>query len=134
MFLFLFISVHKVPTVNVEGQCYPVAEHFLDEISRAIGWRSLASLDDDPDAKADLVASVVAHLTTATPSGAILVFLPGWDEIMTVLDLLAGKLRKSEVSCSPRGHGPVPVPPPHYVHLDDAPAMIYSLGLQLYLK
>ena len=90
-----------VPTVNVEGQCYPVAEHFLDEISRAIGWRaSPAGLDDDPDARADLVARVVAHLATATPSGAILVFLPGWDEIMTVLDLLGGKLRKSEVGRS----------------------------------
>ena len=53
--------------------------------------------DDDQDAKAELVAAAVTHLTSTTPSGAILVFLPGWDEIMSVLDLLGGKLRRSEV-------------------------------------
>jgi ATP-dependent RNA helicase DHX36 len=42
---------------------------------------------------AELVTGLLVHLVKTQPEGAVLVFLPGWDDIMTVLDLLSSRLR-----------------------------------------
>lgn len=61
----------------------------------AIDWRQQALVSDDQMAEVEeaivpfkLVATVIAHIARTTSNGAILVFLPGHDEIKKVKDIL----------------------------------------------
>lgn len=60
-----------------------------------INWRQQAMVSDDQTAEAEeaivpfkLVAMVIAHILRTTSDGAILVFLPGYEEIKKVRDIL----------------------------------------------
>jgi HrpA-like RNA helicase len=87
-------GITEVPCVNVEGHCYPVTEMYLDKICNLIGWRGMTTEDQGlPGTDSELVTSLLVYLTRTQPEGAILVFLPGWDDIMSVIDLLNHRFR-----------------------------------------
>ena len=62
-------------------------------------------LESDPDeVDVDLVCSLVKYVhekNRAKPDGAILVFLPGWDEISKIKDALSNHARLSDVQVMP---------------------------------
>ena len=97
--------------MNVEGHCYPVSEVFLDRICNLIGWRGTTTEDQAVlGTDSELVTALLIYLVRSQPEvrlqslgftslshslsqGAVLVFLPGWDDIMSVSDLLTHRLR-----------------------------------------
>ena len=62
-------------------------------------------LESDPDeVDVDLVCSLVKHVlekNRAKPDGAILVFLPGWDEISKIKDALSDQASLTNVQIMP---------------------------------
>ncbi|PIK46853.1 putative ATP-dependent RNA helicase DHX30 [Apostichopus japonicus] len=91
------------PLISVPGRMYQVQEYFLPEVMDRLqeaGIRhhrqSVNSGDEaeKPETDHDLVVDVVKYLDQVKPPGAILVFLPGWQDIKTVNDRLRNTLRK----------------------------------------
>ncbi|XP_030630684.1 ATP-dependent RNA helicase DHX30 [Chanos chanos] len=83
------------PVISVPGFMYPVRERFLEDLEREMGRRLVTasskerqtqSGDDDNDATpdVDLVADVISHVHTHGEPGAVLCFLPGWQDIKAV--------------------------------------------------
>jgi hypothetical protein len=50
--------------------------------------RSLAALAEDIEVDVGLVATLVAHVHSQAPPGAILIFCAGWDDINKVSGVL----------------------------------------------
>ncbi|XP_071948324.1 ATP-dependent RNA helicase DHX30-like [Antedon mediterranea] len=84
------------PIITVPGFTYPVKEFFLPEIHKLIGYRSRRSQNNSnnenmlqhPFTDVDCVVKLINHLDQTKPEGAILCFLPGWQDIKTVYDQL----------------------------------------------
>lgn len=101
------------PVAEVPGRTFPVKRHWLDEIlpelekDRSASWvfgdksvqnylRQEMSTENvfGPNTGMDtkipfpLVALVIAHVLKQSDDGHVLVFLPGWDEIKKVADIL----------------------------------------------
>ncbi len=73
----------RSPVVRVPGRTFPVKEVYLDEIIRLINFPTLPyELESTEETNLRLVAKLVHHIHNRNPidSGAILVFLTGWDE------------------------------------------------------
>ncbi|PIK35179.1 putative ATP-dependent RNA helicase DHX30 [Apostichopus japonicus] len=91
------------PLISVPGRMYQVQEYFLPEVMDRLQeagirhHRQSVNLGDEaekPETDHDLVVDVVKYLDQVKPPGAILVFLPGWQDIKTVNDRLRNTLRK----------------------------------------
>ena len=71
------------PVVSVQGRSHDVTEMYLEQIVEMLNFRShsLTSLETE-DTNLELVAKLVhtIHSSEAIETGAILVFLTGWDE------------------------------------------------------
>ncbi|KAI8824026.1 P-loop containing nucleoside triphosphate hydrolase protein, partial [Fimicolochytrium jonesii] len=102
------------PIINVKGRMFPVEQHFLEDIEHllqapralparfnpskeSVHWYRnetgpmIAARGDDP-VPYDYIEALIAHIATCRDEGAILVFLPGWQEI----DTLQQRLREDE--------------------------------------
>ncbi|KAJ7092729.1 P-loop containing nucleoside triphosphate hydrolase protein [Mycena epipterygia] len=97
--------------IEVPGRSFPVTKHFMDDFLPDIqrgpaSWimrdpavakyveRELSTVhlghEEDLDLPAPLIAATVAHVLQLTDSGHVLVFLPGWDDIVNVQKTLLG--------------------------------------------
>lgn len=118
-------SVGKV--LDIEGTNYPVTMHHLDDLLpgrqarlpplEAMSYETQAFVRAEMEPEAgettmndliiknpalqeiplDLMAALVEHIVESQPQGAILVFLPGWEEITELQTLLNGRLEASQV-------------------------------------
>ncbi|XP_015812278.3 ATP-dependent RNA helicase DHX30 isoform X2 [Nothobranchius furzeri] len=80
------------PIVKVPGFMHPVKDHYLEDVLREM--RRPLSRDKGADEAApdpDLVADVIEHIDKHGEPGAILCFLPGWQDIRAVQDKLEAK-------------------------------------------
>ncbi|KAJ3416313.1 hypothetical protein HDV05_002253 [Chytridiales sp. JEL 0842] len=105
-------GVHP-PIVSVPGRLYPVKEYYLEDVADIVERDMRVRVCDDtysflrselgssyPPASVrgeefpyDLFEALITYITTSKPEGAILVFLPGWQEINT----LQTKLKEDDV-------------------------------------
>ncbi|KAJ7103530.1 hypothetical protein B0H15DRAFT_875068 [Mycena belliarum] len=95
--------------IEVPGRSFPVTKHFMDEFLPVIAkgpasWimrenavakyveretsTVFTSSTDDLELPAALIAATIAHVLQLTDSGHVLVFLPGWDDIVSVQKML----------------------------------------------
>ncbi|XP_066572197.1 ATP-dependent RNA helicase DHX30 [Amia ocellicauda] len=80
--------------VRVPGFMHPVRQSFLEDVLREMGRPAPpmpgpadgngSSLEDDPTPDLDLVTDVIEHIDQRGEPGAVLCFLPGWQEIRGV--------------------------------------------------
>ncbi|UYV77844.1 DHX30, partial [Cordylochernes scorpioides] len=79
------------PVVDVPGMSFPVKEHYLPEILQELGQDPNSFWEGSmfTEQLGHLICQVVKHIDDSRPPGkAILVFLPGWQEIKWVHDQL----------------------------------------------
>nr|XP_015209820.1 PREDICTED: putative ATP-dependent RNA helicase DHX30 [Lepisosteus oculatus] len=79
--------------VHVPGFMHPVQERFLEEVLREMGRPppSPDTMREDPTPDLDLVADVIEHIDQHGEPGAVLCFLPGWQDIRGVQQRLEEK-------------------------------------------
>ncbi|KAM7379417.1 hypothetical protein PAMP_004968 [Pampus punctatissimus] len=95
------------PIVKVPGFMHPVQDRYLEDVLREMG-RSLPVRErQEPNKKgrrdeiildADFIADVIQHIDKHGEPGAVLCFLPGWQEIKAIQEILQGKLQFSSGS------------------------------------
>lgn len=88
------------PIVKVPGFMHPVRDRYLEDVLREMG-RSLTVHDggksngqegrDEITPDVDLVADVIQHIDKHGEPGAVLCFLPGWQDIKAVQEKLEGR-------------------------------------------
>jgi HrpA-like RNA helicase len=102
------------PIVSVPGRLYPVQEYYLEDVVDIVERDMRVRVSDDTamflrhelgsslpppnsvrgeEFPYDLFEALIAHITLTKPDGAILVFLPGWQEI----NMLQTKLKEDDV-------------------------------------
>uniref|UniRef100_A0AAY4ALD3 RNA helicase n=1 Tax=Denticeps clupeoides TaxID=299321 RepID=A0AAY4ALD3_9TELE len=81
------------PVVSVPGFMHPVREYFLGEVLREMGRPERRQTQDDATPDPDLVADVINHIHTTREPGALLCFLPGWQDIKAVQQRLEERAR-----------------------------------------
>ncbi|XP_063076053.1 ATP-dependent RNA helicase DHX30 [Engraulis encrasicolus] len=79
------------PVLRVPGFMHPVQEKYMEEVLRELPGAAARRLGaagqrdaDDPSPDPDLVAEVIQHIHQSSKPGAILCFLPGWQDIKAV--------------------------------------------------
>ncbi|XP_061835289.1 ATP-dependent RNA helicase DHX30 isoform X2 [Nerophis lumbriciformis] len=77
--------------VKVPGFMHPVQEKYLEDVLREMGRRLPVEKSDEASPDLDLVADVIEHIDRHGQPGAVLCFLPGWQDIRTVQQLLEMK-------------------------------------------
>uniref|UniRef100_A0A4W5P9X5 ATP-dependent DNA/RNA helicase DHX36 n=1 Tax=Hucho hucho TaxID=62062 RepID=A0A4W5P9X5_9TELE len=97
------------PMIHIPGMTFPVQEFLLEDG----GWPCYAHtirdkysdrtidvlemMDDDDKIDLELIVQLIRHIVLSQEEGAILVFLPGWDNISGLNDLLmAQQMFKSD--------------------------------------
>nr|XP_057923229.1 ATP-dependent RNA helicase DHX30 [Doryrhamphus excisus] len=79
------------PIVKVPGFMHPVKDRYLEDLLREMG-RPLpvpeSAQSDEVSPDLDLVADVIEHIDRHGQPGAVLCFLPGWQDIKTVQQML----------------------------------------------
>ncbi|KAK7945549.1 hypothetical protein WMY93_001277 [Mugilogobius chulae] len=89
----------RCPIVKVPGFMHPVRDRFLEDVLKEMG-RPLPRQDNEESAEMkkdettldlDLVVDVIEHVDRRGEPGAILCFLPGWQDIKMVQEKLAVK-------------------------------------------
>nr|XP_004542827.2 putative ATP-dependent RNA helicase DHX30 [Maylandia zebra] len=92
------------PIVKVPGFMHPVRDKYLEDVLKEMGRRfqvpERAKTDKENDATPDLdlVADVIEHIDRCGEPGAVLCFLPGWQDIKAVQEKLEEKPRFSSGS------------------------------------
>ncbi|XP_077471712.1 ATP-dependent RNA helicase DHX30 [Stigmatopora argus] len=85
------------PIVKVPGFMHPVQDKYLEDVLREMGRPLSSSLscqsddergNDDISPDTGLVADVIEHIDRNGDPGALLCFLPGWQDIKTVQESL----------------------------------------------
>ncbi|XP_061694717.1 ATP-dependent RNA helicase DHX30 [Syngnathoides biaculeatus] len=88
------------PVVKVPGFMHPVRDRYLEDVLREMGRplpveRSVEytseSQSDEVGPDVELVADVIAHIDRCGEPGALLCFLPGWQDIKKVQEMLQMK-------------------------------------------
>ncbi|XP_040910284.1 ATP-dependent RNA helicase DHX30 [Toxotes jaculatrix] len=88
------------PIVKVPGFMHPVRDRFLEDVLREMGRRLPVQDKEETDKQGesdevtpdlDLVADVIEHIDKHGEPGAVLCFLPGWQDIRAVQEKLEGK-------------------------------------------
>ncbi|XP_075683949.1 ATP-dependent RNA helicase DHX30 isoform X2 [Rhinoderma darwinii] len=77
------------PIVRVPGFMYPVKEHYLEDILPMLGrtsYQKPQTHECAPDL--ELISDVILNIDKYGPPGGILCFLPGWQEIRRVQEIL----------------------------------------------
>jgi ATP-dependent RNA helicase DHX30 len=73
----------NAPMLHVPGFTYPVQSFFMEDLSIP-GVHMKSSLSNLPAIDCHQVAALIRWVDKNRPDGAVLCFLPGWAEIMTV--------------------------------------------------
>ncbi|KAK2860133.1 hypothetical protein Q7C36_004299 [Tachysurus vachellii] len=84
----------ECPVVHVPGFMHPVRQRYLEEVLREMGRpavKASAQEQDDLTPDLDLVADVIDHIHTRREPGAVLCFLPGWQDIKALQQKLEEK-------------------------------------------
>ncbi|XP_067835126.1 ATP-dependent RNA helicase DHX30 [Heptranchias perlo] len=115
------------PVVTVPGFMYPVKDYYLDDILPMLGRRKTTRLnqdEEDPAPDLDLVTDTIVHIDARSESGAILCFLPGWQEIRGVQQRLEERLstRKENYIILPV-HSNIPVMDQQEIFQQPAPGV-----------
>ncbi|XP_069013571.1 ATP-dependent RNA helicase DHX30 [Embiotoca jacksoni] len=88
------------PVVKVPGLMHPVRDRYLEDVLKEMGRPSLVQERGETDKQGgfneaspnpDLVADVIEHIDRHGEPGAVLCFLPGWQDIKAVQEKLEGK-------------------------------------------
>ncbi|XP_071346753.1 ATP-dependent RNA helicase DHX30 [Trachinotus anak] len=88
------------PIVKVPGFMHPVRERYLEDVLREMGRPLPVQEREETDEQGrrdeitpdlDLVADVIEHIDRRGEPGAVLCFLPGWQDIKEVQEKLEGK-------------------------------------------
>ncbi|KAG7330534.1 hypothetical protein KOW79_006756 [Hemibagrus wyckioides] len=83
------------PVVHVPGFMHPVRQRYLEEVLREMGrpaeMANTQEEQDDLTPDIDLVADVIDHIHTRGEPGAVLCFLPGWQDIKALQQKLEEK-------------------------------------------
>lgn len=81
---------NNAPCLNIPGFTYPVQVNFLDEILTHLRVHDTLQMCNniDPYVVHEDVVNVIMHIHKRKPEGAILCFLPGWEDIMRVYRLI----------------------------------------------
>lgn len=80
----------NAPTLSVPGFTYPVKVNFLDDIQQKIRLDRTLAMTQQPEplvVHAD-VAKLIKYIHRTRDDGAILCFLPGWEDITKVRKML----------------------------------------------
>ncbi|KAG7188279.1 hypothetical protein KM043_007943 [Ampulex compressa] len=86
----LFQKYFECQAIEVPGKIYPVQMHFMEDIQR-LGMTKYAqstSCNSALEVNAQQVKNVILWICYNKPPGAILCFLPGWSDILSVKKLL----------------------------------------------
>lgn len=78
------------PVITVSGRLFPITEYHIDDICQDLQIR--VPLDDPdrvPKLKYDIITKLVRHIDYTRDPGAILCFVPGWNDIKTLQKELA---------------------------------------------
>ncbi|KAB5579034.1 hypothetical protein PHYPO_G00190020 [Pangasianodon hypophthalmus] len=84
----------ECPVVHIPGFMHPVRQRYLEEVLREMRRpveKANTQEKDDPTPDLDLVADVIDHIHTHGEPGAVLCFLPGWQDIKAVQQKLEEK-------------------------------------------
>ena len=85
----------RVPLVHITGRTFPVHEIYIEDFaSKSIPVKKVAATKALPAVDFPAVVSLVRHIAANQPEGAILVFLPGTQEI----NRLCSELQNSDKS------------------------------------
>ncbi|KAG7214784.1 hypothetical protein INR49_010676 [Caranx melampygus] len=88
------------PIVKVPGFMHPVKERYLEDVLQEMGRPLLVQESEETDKQGgkdetasdlDLVADVIEHIDINGEPGAVLCFLPGWQDIKAVQEKLEGR-------------------------------------------
>ncbi|KAJ7420367.1 ATP-dependent RNA helicase DHX36 [Willisornis vidua] len=84
------------PMIHIPGFTFPVVEYLLEDVIEKLRY-SASTIDalemmDDDKVDLNLIAALIRHIVLEEEDGAILVFLPGWDNISTLHDLLMSQV------------------------------------------
>ena len=83
----LFQNYLNCESLEIPGKAYPVKMHFLEDFAKAINIKRHDSEYQTPRypiVECDKIAELVQWISNNKPPGAILCFLPGWNEITMV--------------------------------------------------
>lgn len=77
---------NDAPCLNIPGFTYPVKVNYLDEILRDVRAHGTLQMCNnfEPCVVHEDVVDVILHIHKRRPEGAILCFLPGWEDIVKV--------------------------------------------------
>eukprot|EP00795_Rhopilema_esculentum_P010997 gene10997-19837_t len=85
---------HSCPKINIPGFTYPVQEFYIEDIYEMLSMHysrqtvhSLCNADLE-SIDFHLISSILRHICNRMEDGAVLIFLPGWDDISKLHDLL----------------------------------------------
>lgn len=87
--------------IHIPGFTYPVKQHFIEDMDlRRVNLAKTQKMCTTPipSVICEDVANTIDYLDGSKPPGAILCFLPGWEEITLVRRLLESN-RRLEVLC-----------------------------------
>ncbi|KAF7279691.1 hypothetical protein GWI33_006851 [Rhynchophorus ferrugineus] len=77
------------PIFEVPGFTYPVKQHYLDHCKLDVSKTLRMCAGDHPQVVHEDVAKVVEYIHKVKDDGAILVFLPGWEDLSRIQRLLS---------------------------------------------
>uniref|UniRef100_A0A0P4W1J7 RNA helicase n=1 Tax=Scylla olivacea TaxID=85551 RepID=A0A0P4W1J7_SCYOL len=104
--LLQYFRADEAALITVPGTLYPLTRHYLPSALQVLGIKpqhhSLAALsepDSYPSVNVDLVVDVLRAIDKSRPPGAVLCFLPGWQDISLVLTRLLKDARLQERLC-----------------------------------
>ncbi|XP_043476604.1 ATP-dependent RNA helicase DHX30-like [Leptopilina heterotoma] len=75
-------------SMDVPGKIFPVKSHFIDDMRKFVKLKGGSENTRFPQVDYEEVANMIQWISDNKPAGAILCFLPGWNEIMQVETLL----------------------------------------------
>lgn len=84
--------LNDAPTMHIPGFTYPVKYHFLDDINLDMNkTRKMSESNEAPNVVHEEVVKMINHIHNTKDEGAILCFLPGWEDIVKVEKLIPCK-------------------------------------------
>lgn len=75
-------------SMDIPGKIFPVKSHFIDDMKKFIKLKQSLDYNRIPRVDFEEVANMIQWISDNKPAGAILCFLPGWNEIVQVETLL----------------------------------------------
>ncbi|XP_044745921.1 ATP-dependent RNA helicase DHX30-like [Coccinella septempunctata] len=77
--------------IHIPGFTYPVESHFLDTLELNLEKTKKMCKESEPTVIHEDVVKVLMHLHNEKPEGAVLCFLPGWEDIKKIRELIPNR-------------------------------------------